>query len=70
MVNTEWQLSRSMAERYEEFLVPVIFDPWARNLLQRAELKPGDRLLDLACGTGIVARLGRRTECYGGGWRY
>jgi len=57
MINTEWQLSGNIAERYEEFLVPVIFDPWARNLLTRADLKPGNRLLDLACGTGIVARL-------------
>jgi ubiquinone/menaquinone biosynthesis C-methylase UbiE len=57
MINAEWQLSGNMADRYEEFLVPVIFDPWARNLLTRADLKPGHRLLDLACGTGIVARL-------------
>src|SRR6266700_3436937 len=57
MINTEWQLSGNIAERYEEFLVPVIFDRWARNLLTRADLKAGNRLLDLACGTGIVARL-------------
>jgi len=46
-----------MAERYEEFLVPVIFVPWAQDLLERAKLKPDDRLLDLACGTGIVSRM-------------
>ncbi len=57
MINTEWQLSGNMAERYEEFLVPVIFHPWARDLLRRADVKPGNRLLDLACGTGIVARV-------------
>jgi len=57
MPNTEWQLSGNMAERYEEFLVPVIFVPWARDLLARIDLMPGDRILDLACGTGIVARL-------------
>ena len=57
MTNTEWQLSGNMAERYEEYLVPVIFMPWANHLIARAGLVPGDSLLDLACGTGIVARL-------------
>lgn len=61
MANTEWQLSGNMAERYEEFLVPVVFVPWARDLLARAALKPGERLLDLACGTGIVARMAAGT---------
>lgn len=56
MTNTEWQLSGNMAELYEEFLVPVIFEPWARDLVGRADLQPGNRLLDLACGTGAVAR--------------
>ncbi len=57
MFNTEWQLSGNMAERYEEFLVPVIFVPWAQKLLGLAKLKPENQLLDLACGTGIVSRL-------------
>jgi len=57
MINTVWQLSGDMAERYEEFLVPVIFVPWARDLLSRTHLNRGDKLLDLACGTGVVARL-------------
>lgn len=56
MLNTEWQLSGSMADRYERYLVPVVFLPWATDLLSRSRLGPGDRLLDLACGTGIVAR--------------
>lgn len=61
MANTEWQLSGNMAERYEEYLVPVIFVPWANDLIARAGLAPGDSLLDLACGTGIVARLATRS---------
>lgn len=61
MVNTEWQLSGNMAERYEEHLVPVIFTPWANDLIARVDFAPGDRLLDLACGTGIVARLATRS---------
>ena len=57
MSNQQWQLSGSMPERYEEFLVPVIFTPWAQELLSRAALSEGAELLDLACGTGIVARM-------------
>jgi ubiquinone/menaquinone biosynthesis C-methylase UbiE len=45
------------AENYERFFVPVIPAPLARELVAEAELRPGDRVLDVACGTGIVARL-------------
>ena len=31
--------------------------PWAPQLIDLAALRPGERLLDLACGTGLVARL-------------
>ena len=44
------------AEVYESFLVPHLFTPWARDLVARAGLKIGERVLDVACGTGIVVR--------------
>lgn len=44
-------------ENYERFFVPVIGEPLARDLLQRANLRRGERILDVACGTGIVTRL-------------
>lgn len=44
------------AEVYERHLGPTIADPWTRVLLEYAALKSGDRVLDLACGTGSVAR--------------
>lgn len=47
---------KTPAQMYEEILVPAIFRPWARVVLERAAPKPGERLLDLACGTGIIAR--------------
>lgn len=47
----------NFAEMYERELVRPLFQPWAEVLLDRAELTSGDRVLDLACGTGIVARL-------------
>ena len=42
---------------YEARLVPSLFKPWARRLLNIAAPSTGERVLDLACGTGIVARL-------------
>jgi SAM-dependent methyltransferase len=47
-----------IAETYESILVPSIFAPWAQEILERARpIGPSDRVLDLGCGTGIVARL-------------
>ncbi len=42
------------ADRYETTLVPVIFTPWAQEMLARTAPHDGLRILDLACGTGIV----------------
>lgn len=46
----------TFAERYETTLVPVIFVPWARELIRRARPRDGEDILDLACGTGVVTR--------------
>jgi ubiquinone/menaquinone biosynthesis C-methylase UbiE len=44
------------AETYEQYMVPALFGSWAEELVQRAAPQPGERALDLACGTAIVAR--------------
>jgi ubiquinone/menaquinone biosynthesis C-methylase UbiE len=51
-----WQLEESSAEAYERYLVPLLFAPGAEYLIELAELGLGERVLDVACGTGIVAR--------------
>jgi ubiquinone/menaquinone biosynthesis C-methylase UbiE len=53
----QWQLHGSAPELYERYLVPTITILWATDLVVRAAPRPGERVLDLACGTGIVARL-------------
>jgi ubiquinone/menaquinone biosynthesis C-methylase UbiE len=56
-VDENWQLEGSTPELYERYLVPAITSIWASDLLDRAAPKPGDSALDVACGTGIIARL-------------
>jgi ubiquinone/menaquinone biosynthesis C-methylase UbiE len=47
---------RSPAEAYEAVFVPTMFGPLTRFTLEHADIREGARVLDLACGTGIVAR--------------
>jgi ubiquinone/menaquinone biosynthesis C-methylase UbiE len=54
--STGWQLDRSAPEAYERYLVPSIFVSWAERLVDRAGVENGDHVLDVACGTGVVAR--------------
>lgn len=51
-----FQLSSAAAELYESKFVPAIFAEWAPRTVDAAEPEPGHRILDVACGTGIVAR--------------
>ena len=50
------QQSKNPAEMYEHYFVPAMFLPWAGILLRHATPKPREQVLDVACGTGIVAR--------------
>jgi len=61
-----WQLRGNSAELYERYLVPTVTLPWARDLIERVGLRRGDRVLDVACGTGVVSRLAASAVGAGG----
>jgi SAM-dependent methyltransferase len=50
------QVTRSAAEIYEEFFVPALFWQWAPIVADAARISGGQRVLDVACGTGVLAR--------------
>ena len=66
MAQTEsgWQLEATAPELYERYMVPGIARLWAADLVQRVAPKPGERVLDVACGTGIVARFAAHRSRY------
>lgn len=51
-----FQIPLEAAEIYESKFVPGIFAEWAPHLVEIADVLPGQTVLDVACGTGIVAR--------------
>ena len=41
---------------YEALFVPALFRQWAPVMAELAQINTGDRVLDIACGTGVLAR--------------
>ena len=50
------QVSASAAEIYEEFYLPALFEEWPPRVIEAARIQSGQRVVDVACGTGVLAR--------------
>jgi ubiquinone/menaquinone biosynthesis C-methylase UbiE len=53
---TDKVFSGSVPKLYETHLVPLIFEPYAKDLVERLASRPLTRVLEVAAGTGVVTR--------------
>lgn len=66
MSTETFELTQEQAEFYEAKFVPALFAEWAPLLVDAAKVHPGSSVLDVACGTGIVARAAAKHAGEGG----
>lgn len=50
------EVSVEAAKGYEALFVPAIFTPWPQHVIAAAAIQPGETVLDVATGTGVLAR--------------
>jgi SAM-dependent methyltransferase len=54
--NTDKVFAGSIPKLYDTYLVPLIFEPYAADLVNRLRARPLSRVLEIAAGTGVVTR--------------
>ncbi|MPZ34699.1 MAG: methyltransferase domain-containing protein [Rhodospirillales bacterium] len=55
-VNQASKPARDPAEVYDELFVPALFAQWGSRMAEAAAIESGQRVLDVGCGTGVLAR--------------
>ena len=54
--DTDKVFAGSIPQLYDTYLVPLIFEPYAADLVKRLSSRPLSRVLEIAAGTGVVTR--------------
>lgn len=54
--SSDWHIPGSWVEIYEYIFVPAMVEEWPPRVAALAGLQPGDHVLDVACGTGVLTR--------------
>ncbi|MBT8452351.1 MAG: class I SAM-dependent methyltransferase [Deltaproteobacteria bacterium] len=65
-MNDAGQVTATAAEVYDEFFLPALFAAWPPRVVAAAALRPGQRVVDVACGTGVLAAEAARATSPGG----
>lgn len=50
------QIATTAAQIYEDFFLPAVFGAWPKHVLRAAQVETGESVLDVGCGTGVLAR--------------
>ena len=53
--STTGQISAAAAKIYDDFYLPALFDEWCPRVISSTKLRPGQAVIDVACGTGVLA---------------
>lgn len=56
MPDTAWHATTDAATIYQDVVVPALMEEWAPRVAAAAEIRTGQRVLDVACGTGVLTR--------------
>ena len=56
MTDPTWHATVDAAAIYQDQIVPALMEEWAPRVAEAARIRPGQRVLDVACGTGVLTR--------------
>lgn len=56
MMNPTWRATGDAATIYQDHIVPALMEEWAPRVAAAAEIRAGQNVLDVACGTGVLTR--------------